>query len=144
MTKGSYKVKRKNPVSADGAMQTKRFLDRFRFRNVERLGLDELPGMKSLTVEYMISSIDAAMAHEGLPLSRENKQMMKDWGEQFKSDPLWGPILSGKAEGTKSTVDVNIHLSGDTKKVDKVESATATGGLKKPSNPLKPGGKTIP
>ncbi len=78
MTKGSYKVKRKNPVSADGAMQTKRFLDRFRFRNVERLGLDELPGMKSLTVEYMISSIDAAMAHEGLPLSRENKQMMKD------------------------------------------------------------------
>ena len=78
MKTGSYKVKRKNSLTSQGKQAIRGIRDRFRFQNVESLGLDELPGMKSLTVEYMISSIDAAMAHEGLPLSLENKQMMKE------------------------------------------------------------------
>lgn len=75
MKTGSHKVKKMN--TAARKTHRPKLRNRFRFKYVESLGLDELPAMKNLSVEAMINSVDAAMAHEGLPLSRENKQMMR-------------------------------------------------------------------
>jgi len=76
MKTGSYRVKKMNSASAR-RMKRPRLSSKFGLRHLESLGLDKLPGLKNLTAEAMISSIDAAMSHEGLPLSRENKQMMR-------------------------------------------------------------------
>lgn len=76
MKKARYKVKKLNRTAA-GRKYHSTLRSRFRFGHVESLGLVELPAIRNLSVESMISSIDAAMAHEGLPLSKENKQMMR-------------------------------------------------------------------
>ena len=75
MKSSRYQVKKINS-KAPKTYRTK-LQNKFRLRHVESLGLIELPAMKNLSVESMISSIDAAMAHEGLPLSMDNKQMMR-------------------------------------------------------------------
>ena len=76
MKAGSYRVKKLNQVAARRS-KPPTLRSKFRLKHVESLGLDALPGMRNLTAESMINSIDAAMSHEGLPLSRENKQMMR-------------------------------------------------------------------
>lgn len=76
MKTGRIKAKKLN-IKATGRTYRPKLRNRFRFRHVESLGLVELPAIKNLSMESMINSIDAAMSHEGLPLSKENKQMMR-------------------------------------------------------------------
>ncbi len=76
MKNGSSGSKKKNKGTMNHRKPKLR--SKFRIRHLESLGLSELPSMKNLNAESMINNVDAAMTHEGLPLTRENKQMMRD------------------------------------------------------------------